>query len=157
MQLPEPLDTPMTITEMLSSEDRSDAIIFLMNLDDLMKAVANQYDTLVKNIHFHQREGISSTAMLENLMEAAVTANMAIQQVQQLEMEIQAHHEHLTTPYRLLSTLAFPEIALKVMSIMRKLAGKKWNERDVTSFLGDCIECHFRDEDFQLKIKYLPT
>jgi hypothetical protein len=144
VQLPEPLDTPMTITEMLSSEDRSDAIIFLMNLDDLMKAVANQYDTLVKNIHFHQREGISSTAMLENLMEAAVTANMAIQQVQQLEMEIQAHHEHLTTPYRLLSTLAFPEIALKVMSIMRKLAGKKWNERDVTSFLGDCIECHFR-------------
>ena len=69
---------------------------------------------------------------------------MAIQQVQQLEMEIQAHHEHLTTPYRLLSTLAFPETALKVMSIMRKHAVKKWNERDVTSFLGDCIECHFR-------------
>lgn len=62
MQLIEALNTPMTIKEMLSSEDKRDAIIFLMTLYNLMKAVANQYDTLVKNIHFlHQRKRFSST------------------------------------------------------------------------------------------------
>jgi hypothetical protein len=78
-------------------------------------------------------------------METAVTTNMAIQQVQQLEMELQAHHEHLTTPYRLLSMVIMPDMTLDIMSIMREHAAKKCNERDVSSFLGDCMECYFRN------------
>lgn len=40
IQRPKPLDTPMTIEELLASEDRTDSIIFLNTLDELMKAVS---------------------------------------------------------------------------------------------------------------------
>jgi hypothetical protein len=36
--------------------------------------------------------------MVGDLLETAVTAKFAIQQVQQLEMELQAQHPHLTMP-----------------------------------------------------------
>ena len=144
IQRPKPLDTPMTIEELLASEDRTDAIIFLNTLDELMKAVSALSKQQTESIQY-ARQDVPMSFLIYTLMETAVTANMAIQQVQQLEMELQAHHEHLTTPYRLLAAIIMPNVTLNVMSIVRDHAAKKCSKRDVTSFLGDCMECYFRN------------
>ena len=144
VQQPDPLDKPRTIKEILASEDRADAIMFLLTLDELMEFVAKFCIQQTESIQY-ARKDVSHSFMIRNLMETAVTTNMAIQQVQQLEMELQAHHEHLTTPYRLLSMVIMPDMTLDIMSIMREPAAKKCNKRDVSSFLGDCMECYFRN------------
>jgi len=144
IQRPKPLDTPIAIEEILASEDRTDSIIFLNTLDELMKAVSALSKQQTESIQY-ARQDVPMSFLIYTLMETAVTANMAIQQVQQLEMELQAHHEHLTTPYRLLATIIMPNVTLNVMSIVRDHAAKKCSKRDVTSFLGDCMECYFRN------------
>lgn len=60
-------------------------------------------------------------------------------------MELQAQHEHLTTPCRLLATLVLPEITSEVNDTLRKHAKgtKQWGSRDIVSFLGDCMQCFF--------------
>lgn len=53
-------------------------------------------------------------------------------------------YPHLTTPYRLLSVLVLPEITNKFVSIMREHAIKPIMEKEISIFLGDCLECIFR-------------
>lgn len=83
--------------------------------------------------------------MVGDLLETAVTAKFAIQQVQQLEMELQAQHPHLTMPCWVLPTLVMPEITSNIHDILTKHAGRdcKWENQDIISFLGDCMECFF--------------
>ena len=142
---PVPDKIRVTVDELLKSDDRSDAIIFLSTLDEMMSMVANQYQVLYKNIQNHRMRGLPETGIMEDLLEASVLSNFAIQQVQQLEMELQAQHEHLTTPCRLLATLVLPEITSQVTDILRKHAkgAQSWEKRDIVCFLGDCMECYF--------------
>jgi len=73
--------------------------------------------------------------MVEHLLDAAVTSNFAIQQVQQLEMELQTEYEHLTTPCRLLSTAIMPEITASVNSILwNHAASKNCKKHEIISF-----------------------
>jgi len=69
---------------------------------------------------------------------------MGIQQVQRLDIEMSLQYPHLTTPYRLLSVLVLPEITNKFVSIMREHAIKPIMEKEISIFLGDCLECIFR-------------
>ncbi|KAL7543356.1 hypothetical protein ACHAXR_013109 [Thalassiosira sp. AJA248-18] len=137
---------PVTLEELMRSDDRNDAVLFLFTLDELMSMISTQYEVLVKNIKNNRQQAIPESAIVEHLLEAAVTSNFAIQQVQQLEMELQTQHEHLTTPCRLLSTLVMPELTSNVDEILRNHArgGKKWKKQDIISFLGDSMQCYFQ-------------
>jgi len=145
MAVPRPIsDTkPVTLEELMGSDDRNDAVLFLFTLDELMAMISNQYNVLFKNIKMNREQGIPESAIMDQLLETAVTSNFAIQKVQQLEMELQAQHEHLTTPCRLLSTLVMPEITAHVDDTLRNHAAKKCAKSDIIAFLGDCMECYF--------------
>eukprot|EP00557_Chaetoceros_sp_GSL56_P013675 CAMPEP_0176479332 /NCGR_PEP_ID=MMETSP0200_2-20121128/1684_1 /TAXON_ID=947934 /ORGANISM="Chaetoceros sp., Strain GSL56" /LENGTH=932 /DNA_ID=CAMNT_0017875371 /DNA_START=150 /DNA_END=2948 /DNA_ORIENTATION=+ len=136
---------PWTIDELMKSDDRTDSILFLFALDDFMGAISYQYKSLAQNCSRHEQ----STEIIEDLLEAATTANMTIQQVQQLEMEFITDHEHINTPYRMLSAIVLPEITFHTCQIVKN-HGKEWTgriEQDVFSFLGDCLECTFRNQE----------
>ena len=77
VQQPDPLDKPRTIKEILASEDRADAIMFLLTLDELMEFVAKFCIQQTESIQY-ARKDVSHSFMIRNLMETAVTTNMAI-------------------------------------------------------------------------------
>ena len=77
VQQPDPLDKPRTIKEILASEDRADAIMFLLTLDELMEFVAKFCIQQMESIQY-ARKDVSHSFMIRNLMETAVTTNMAI-------------------------------------------------------------------------------
>jgi len=151
---PEPMpEVALTIEELKTADDRNDIILFLLNLDDLMGMVRTQYSVLSKNLLYHKSQSAPTPAMVEETIEGAVATNMLIQQVQQLEMELQQQHPHLTTPYRMLSTLVLPEMAQYLAYIVREhgdstssseLEHGRGLKKEIAIFLGDCLECHFR-------------
>ena len=142
------IEEGMTIEELLSTDERHDAILFLMTLDDLMGFVKQQYQVVTRNFRSNRGMGIPDSSIVEDLLEAAVTANMAIQQVQQLEAELALQYEHLTTPCRLLSTLVMPHVTLEVARIVREHGTTTPSgsdlEKEIIMFLGDNIECAMR-------------
>ena len=142
---PEMKEEPLTLQDLMTSDDRNDAILFLLTLDELMESISVQYQCIVRNFHDYNNVGAPDSAIMEKMLEAAVATNMAIQQVQQYEMDLQTQHPHFTTPYRLLATLVLPDITRSITSIMREHAAKTCKERDVSSYLGDCIECYIRN------------
>jgi len=84
--------------------------------------------------------------MVKDPLESATASNFAIQQVQQLEMELQTQHEHLNTPCWLLSTLVMvPDSIKQVAAIVRNHVLSKCGKKEIIMFLGDFIECYFRN------------
>lgn len=142
---PEPQEKPMSIQELMAASDRIDATMFLLTLDELMGSIVDQYRALSNSAKLYRENHFPESAIVENIIEAAVATNMAIQQVQQIEMELHNQHEHLSTPYRLLAVIVFPEFTAKVAGIMREHASHKCCEKDISVFLGDCMECCFRN------------
>jgi hypothetical protein len=140
---PEPEPEPMTLEDLMNSDERHDAVLFLMSLDEIMGSIVQQYQAVRKNHLGNVVQGIPQSNIVEMLIEASVATNMGIQQVQRLEAELRLEYPHLTTPYRLLSTIVLPDITKEVTSILRKHAPIKVLERDVIVFLGDCLECTF--------------
>jgi hypothetical protein len=138
---------PMSLDELMRSDDRQDAIIFLYTLDEIMGAVVKHYGTSVlKNVERYQSIGFPKSAIVEELMEAAVATNMAIQQVQKLEMDLMVQHKHLSTPYRLLATLVLPEITQAMLTIIQEHGTNSGcTRRDISIYLGDYMECCFRN------------
>ncbi len=131
---------PLSLDELMNSDERNDAVLFLLSLDEIMGCVKQQYQCVYKSLSFED------TTFVEHLLEAAVATNMAIQQVQQLEMDLLLQHEDLTTPYRLLATVVLPEITQHVTATVREHARKEGcTESNVSVFLGDCMETFFRN------------
>jgi hypothetical protein len=141
---PEPEPEPMCLDDLINSDERLDAILFLLALDEIMGSVAEQYQAVRNNHRQNIAHRIPQSNMVEMLIEAVAT-NMGIQQVQLLDIELSLQYPHLTTPYRLLSTVVLPDITREVASIKREHAADKVAEKDVTVFLGDCLECSFRN------------
>jgi hypothetical protein len=136
----------LSLDELLKSDDRHDSNIFFMTLNELMGSIAQQYQCVLRNHRRYQNRGIAESGIVEYLMEAAVTTNMAIQQVRKLEMELMVQHEHLTTPYRLLATMVFPEITRDLTAIVREHAAiEGCTEKDIIMYLGDCMESYLRN------------
>lgn len=150
---PEPEAEPMTLDQLLKSDDRHDAILFLVTLDEFMGFISDQYKVLRQTFADYKQAGVPESGIMEKMLEAAVATNMAIQQVQQLEMELTLRHAHLKTPYCLLATLVLPEITQKLTATVREHATKQCTEKDIYSFLGDCLECHFRSPSDQFNKK----
>jgi len=143
---PQPVPEPMTLDELMSADYRTDAYLFLINMDEIMGFIVEQYKAVVVNCIQNKRKDMSQSALGEMFLEAAVASNMAIAKVQQMEMELQVQHVHLNTPYRLLATMILPEFTRKITTTLREHASKLCNEETVIRFLGDCIECYFRNE-----------
>lgn len=140
---PEPKANPVTFEELLASDDRNDAVLFLLSLDELMEFTAGQYSIMARNIRKDVSRGYKDTTMISTLMDAAISANFSIQAVQKMEMELQTQHEHLTTPCRLLACLEFPEITAQVSSIVGERGAKPCGRSEIIAFLGDSMECSF--------------
>jgi len=140
---PEPKANPVTFEELLASDDRNDAILFLLSLDELMEFSAGQQSVMARNIRNDNSQGRKDTTMISTLMEATIAANFSIQAVQKMEMELQIQHEHLTTPCRLLACLEFPEITAQVSSIVGERGAKQCDRSEIIAFLGDSMECSF--------------
>ena len=136
---------PLSLDELIRSDEWNDIILFLLSLDEIMGVVVEQYRTVIKNFGYYQRCGIPLNAITKELMEAAVATNMAIQQAQQLEMDLITQYEHLTTSYRVLATLVPPEITEQLTATVREHGMKKGcTEKDISVYVGDCLESHFR-------------
>jgi len=163
---PKPMpEVALTIEELKTADDRTDITLFLLNLNGLMGMVRNHYESLCISLPTLKSMDIHNSAMVEATIEAAVATNMAIQQVQQLEMELQQQHPHLTTPYRMISTLVLPEITKDVSRVVRE-QGDSTDipslEKEITIFLGDCLECNFRSRsdpfnDMDTVVKFFCT
>ena len=132
----------MTLEELENAEDRNDVILFLLTMDEILKLVSDLYQAVAKNMKLYRE---IPTAIFEEYLEAAIGTNMAIQQVQHLEMQLKAQHEHITTPYRALATLVLPELVRQVAECVREHASKSCLESDIFVFLGDSLECCFRN------------
>ena len=139
---PPPAENPVTAEELLASDDRSDAVLFLLTLNEIMGFVTGQYRALVQNFQRRGRD-VSDTALTENLIDATIAANLALQSVQQLETELQAQHEHLTTPCRLLATLVLPELTAEVDAVVRQHGARSCKRSEIIAFLGDSMQCCF--------------
>lgn len=146
---PKPDPKPLTLDELLNSDDRNDAIIFLLTLNELTASISDQYQIVTKNYKTYSNQKAPDSAIVETMLEAAVATNMAIQLVQQMEMELTLEHPHLTTPYRLLATLVLPEVTQNVATILEDHSSldsqaKRNAHKEISNFLGDCIECYYR-------------
>jgi hypothetical protein len=138
-------EQPWTIDDLMKSDDRTDSILFLSALDDFMGGISHQYKCIAKVCSQNRK----STDIVEDLLEAATLTSMTIQHIQQLEMEFMVDHEDLNTPYRMLSAIVLPEITMLTSQIV-KAHGERLTsriEQDVIMFLGDCMECTFRNKD----------
>ena len=140
---PEPKANPVTIDELLASDDRNDAVLFLLSLDELMEVISGQYRVMVRNIRNDRSRGYSATTMMSNLMDATIMANFSIQAVQKMEMELQTQHENLTTPCRLLACLVLPELTAEVSKVVGERGAKQCDRSEIIAFLGDSMECTF--------------
>jgi len=55
-------------------------------------------------------------------------------------------HEHFASPYRILAALELPLITQCVASILHTHSAKKnFTAKDISSYLGDCLECYYRN------------
>jgi hypothetical protein len=136
----------MTFMDLRSSEDRMDAILFLMTMDDLMGHNSSQFQGL-KEAYMHvQCSSYPESSIVEELMETATAVNFSIQQVASMEQEITDQHEHLNTIFRLLALAVFPSAIYRLSMLIRQVSPRATNFRvaDATIFFGDALECGFR-------------
>jgi len=143
---PDPEPEPMSLEHLLKSDVWYDAILFLLSMEEIMDKVVSMYQVVLANHRHNIAQSNPESNIVEQLIEAAVATNMAIQQVQRVDMELSLQYPYLTTPYRLLSILNLPEITDRVASILREHASKRVMNRDISIFLGDCLECTFRTQ-----------
>ncbi|VEU38599.1 unnamed protein product [Pseudo-nitzschia multistriata] len=153
VERPSLLPQPLTLDELMKSDERADSILFLLELERNMEAVVMQYGYVASSFEFSLGICCPGSAIVKKLLGAAVVTSMAIEQVRRHEMALMIHHEHLTTPYRVLATVFFPEITREVMATVREHAEGSCTEKDVTVYLGDCIECYFRTASDQYNRK----
>lgn len=137
---------PVTLEDLMKSDDRNDAFLFLEVLDQMMGSISHQCTVLAKDVLSSRRTGYPESNMAEKLLEVGATSSMAIQKVQQLEMELQAEHNHLKTPFHVLSVLVLPNLTAEIANIVEAHASARCPREDIISFLGDSIECSCRNE-----------
>jgi hypothetical protein len=142
----------MTLEELSQSEDRVDAIIFLMTMDELMGHNATHF--LKLKATYSRGRGVGSSqpataAVIQPLMEAATAVNFSIHQVSMMEHELAAQHEHLNTVYRVIAVVVIPVVVHDICVLVRCVSprAQDFREADATAFAGDALECTFHLSD----------
>jgi len=57
----------MSLEDLLKSDDRNDIILFLMSMDELMRAVSDQYAAMARCVVANKEQGITASAIVESL------------------------------------------------------------------------------------------
>jgi len=130
--LPLPLGPGMSLSfeELLQSDDRHDAILFLVALDEMMETIVKQYQTSVLgNLRQHQKNGMSRHCHRRRVDGGgrAVATNMAIinKCSKQLDMDLMVQHIHIS-PLPIdctLATLVLPELTQDIMALVGEHGG----------------------------------
>lgn len=148
LERPKEPNHEFTWEELFRGPDRLQACAFLDSLDGAMETVAVSYKALKHNLH---QLGIQRTedaqkafVLIEDIMEAAVTTNFSIRQVQLMEEELKLDHPHLNTSYRILGCVSLVNCIDEFNTTFRDM-GKSVPKTDLTAFIGDVVECGFRN------------
>ena len=72
----------MSIEDIMKSDERHDAILFLLSLNDIMDIISRQYKSVCRMYQQNETRGVPLSSNIKNLIEASVATNMGIQQVQ---------------------------------------------------------------------------
>jgi hypothetical protein len=137
----------LSLDELISGSDRVGGISFLMTLDELMHCVSNHYSKLKESAAWIQKDNHPPGIIIEQMIEASVATNFAIQQVASLEESFAHDHPHLNTVYRLRACLELVDLVpmlTRIVSDKSPLAAQ-FSEKDAVEFLGDAMECAFRN------------
>jgi hypothetical protein len=143
----ETLPTRLSLQELIDGTDRMDTILFLFSIDELMSFVSLQYSKLKEASAGIQNEGYPPSVIIEQIMEASVATNFAIQEVASLEQMFTLDHPHLNTVYRVLANLNFTELIQTLTNVVSKKSpiAAQFSEKHAVEFLGDAMECAFRN------------
>jgi hypothetical protein len=128
--------TRLSLQELMAGSDRMDTIVFLTTLDELMQSVAQQYAKLKETSSWVQGDKYTPTIMIEQVMEASVATNLAIQQV--------------NTVYRVLANLVLVVEIVELTKVASKKSpiASEFTEKHAVEFLGDTLECAFRNASY---------
>lgn len=137
-----------SLDDLINGSKRMDVILFLTTLDELMSHTAKHYSQIKVDWRNIREKEEPPLTIIEHLMEASVAANMAISQVAAMERRLVADYPWMTTIYRLLSVLMLPQFVQALTEIVSKESSlaAQFKEIDAFAFLGDCLECGFRNK-----------
>jgi hypothetical protein len=143
----ETVPTRLSLQELINGTDRMDTILFLFSIDELMSSVSLQYSKLKEASASIQNKGYPPSVIIEQIMEASVATNLAIQEVASLEQIFILDHPHLNTVYRVLANLNFSELIQTLTNVVFKKSpiAAQFSEKHAVEFLGDAMECAFRN------------
>jgi hypothetical protein len=134
-----------TFDDLIKGSDRLQACAFLDSVDIAMETVVKAYRTLKLNMrHYKIEDPYKASLLMEDVMEAAVTTNFCIRQVQLMEEELKVDHPHLSSFYRVLGCVSLVHCILEFNNYVRDW-GKSVPKTEMTAFIGDVVECGFRD------------
>ncbi|KAL3932668.1 MAG: hypothetical protein SGBAC_010740 [Bacillariaceae sp.] len=144
----------LTFRDVLYGDDRSAAILFFDDVEEIMAVAVHQLQGLKNQLRANATATDKSERQDEHvipqLMEIALGSSFYIQQVSMLEHVLAVDHPHLNTIYRVLAVVACPDM----IQIFSKLVqdhspvAKKYDIRtEIVQFVGDTMETAFRDHD----------
>ena len=143
-----PTTKEYTLHDLTHGDDYFCAWMFLLSLEEMMQFVALMYNTMKKSWRSHTQRGLPSDTFVENVMEAVVYVNFSLQQIMMMEEELQATYPYLNTIYRMMVFMKYPGwIKEFTDSIIGSVSDptKFLASRDVIAFMGDIVECGFRN------------
>jgi hypothetical protein len=131
--------------DLLKGTDRLQACVFLDSVDRAMGCISFAYKTLKGNMRRLEIDEPEEAAyLMEDIMEAAVTTNFCIRQVQLMEAELQLDHPHLSTFCRILACVFMVSYVNELNNHVRTV-GKNVPKTELIAFIGDIVECAFRN------------
>lgn len=138
----------LSLDELINGSDRFQARLLILSMNEMMGFSVDHYKNIKKRWRSFKTAGDLPSSIIEDLMEAAVSANFNIQQVISLEQQLAADYPHLDTFYRVMVLMVYPgmvkELADHVVEHYPRSA--QFREKDAIEFLGDCFECAFRNK-----------
>ncbi|CAJ1957925.1 unnamed protein product [Cylindrotheca closterium] len=156
----------LTFRDVLYGDDRSAAILFFDDVEEIMATAVHQMQGLKAQLRANATKATSAAAnanananatddrqdehAIPHLMEIAVGSSFAIQQVSMLEHVLAVDHPHLNTIYRVLAVVACPDmiqIFSKLVQDHSPVAQKYDIRKEIVQFVGDTMETTFRDHD----------
>jgi hypothetical protein len=134
-----------TFDDLIKGTEYLQACAFLDSVNRAMEAISHAYQTLkLKMRALNVRHPGEALHLAEDVMEAAVTTNFCIRQVQSMEKELELDHPHLSSFYRVLGCVFLAQHIDDLNTRVQEW-GRNVPKTDMTAFIGDLVECGFRN------------
>ena len=148
IQRPLPPVKELSLHDLTHGDDYFCAQMFLLSMDEMMQFVAEFYRTMKTSWRTHPQRDIPSNAYVEDIMEASVYVNFAIQQIMMIEEEFSSKYPYLNTVYRMMSFLVYPQWVKEFTDMVGPSVSDLdafMASHDAVAFFGDIIETGFRN------------